>query len=78
MLAVAAAGFALVYFTPARNCLGNIQSVKYWLLMLGCVGPVAWMGIVFALVAVGMPHLLFCPIGGLAFGFCPKPTCLRW
>jgi uncharacterized membrane protein YdjX (TVP38/TMEM64 family) len=27
------------------------------------------MGIVFALVAAGMPRLLFCPIGGLAFGF---------
>jgi uncharacterized membrane protein YdjX (TVP38/TMEM64 family) len=69
MLAVLAAAFALVYFTPARKYLGNIQSVKYWLLSLGWVGPAAWMGIVFALVAAGMPRLLFCPIGGLAFGF---------
>ena len=69
MLAVVAAAFALVYFTPARKFLGNIQSVKYWLLSLGWVGPAAWMGIVFALVAAGMPRLLFCPIGGLAFGF---------
>jgi uncharacterized membrane protein YdjX (TVP38/TMEM64 family) len=69
MLAVVAAAFALVYFTPLRKFLGNIQSVKYWLLSLGWVGPAAWMGIVFALVAAGMPRLLFCPIGGLAFGF---------
>ena len=69
MLAVVAAAFALVYFTPARKYLGNIQSVKYWLLSLGWVGPVVWMGIVFVLVAAGMPRLLFCPIGGLAFGF---------
>jgi len=69
MLAVVAAAFALVYFTPARKYLGNIQSVKYWLLSLGWVGPAAWMGIVFVLVAAGMPRLLFCPIGGLAFGF---------
>jgi len=27
------------------------------------------MGIVFVLVAAGMPRLLFCPVGGLAFGF---------
>jgi uncharacterized membrane protein YdjX (TVP38/TMEM64 family) len=27
------------------------------------------MGVVFVLVAAGMPRLLFCPIGGLAFGF---------
>jgi uncharacterized membrane protein YdjX (TVP38/TMEM64 family) len=69
MLAVLAAVFAAVYFTPARAYLGNIQSVKSWLLSLGWVGPAAWMGIVFALVAAGMPRLLFCPIGGLAFGF---------
>ncbi len=69
MLVVVAAAFALVYFTPARNYLSNIQSIKYWLLSLGWVGPAAWMGIVFALVAAGMPRLLFCPIGGLAFGF---------
>jgi uncharacterized membrane protein YdjX (TVP38/TMEM64 family) len=69
VLAVVAAAFALVYFTPARNYLGNIQIVKLWLLSLGWVGPAAWMGIVFVLVAAGMPRLLFCPIGGLAFGF---------
>jgi len=69
MLGVVAAAFALVYFTPVRNYLGNIQSVKFWLLSLGWVGPAVWMGIVFVLVAAGMPRLLFCPVGGLAFGF---------
>ena len=69
MLAVVAAAFALVYFTPAREYLRNIQNVKYWLLSLGWVGPAAWMVIVFTLVASGMPRLLFCPIGGLVFGF---------
>ena len=63
------AAFTLTYFTPARKYLGNIQAIKYWLLSLGWVGPAAWMGIVFGLVAGGMPRLLFCPIGGLAFGF---------
>ncbi len=69
MLAVVAAAFALVYFTPARTYVGDVQSVKSWLLSLGWVGPAAWMGIVFLWVAAGMPRLLFCPIGGLAFGF---------
>jgi uncharacterized membrane protein YdjX (TVP38/TMEM64 family) len=69
MLAVVAAAFALVYFTPMRNYLGNIEIVKFWLLSLGWVGPTVWMGIVFVLVAAGMPRLLFCPVGGLAFGF---------
>jgi len=69
MLAVVAAAFALVYFTPVQKYLGNIQSVKSWLLSLGWVGPAVWMGIVFPLVAVGIPRLLFCPIGALAFGF---------
>ncbi len=69
MLAIVAAAFAFIYFTPVRNYLGNIQTVKLWLLSLGWVGPAVWMGIVFALVAAGTPRLLFCPIGGLAFGF---------
>ncbi len=69
MLTGVAAAFALVYFTPARDYLGNILSVKHWLLSMGWVGPAVWMGIVFLLVAAGMPRLLFCPIGGLAFGF---------
>jgi len=69
ILAVVAATLVIVYFTPTRNYLRNIQSVKFWLLSLGGVGPVAWMGIIFVLVAAGMPRLLFYPIGGLSFGF---------
>jgi len=69
MLTVVVAAFALVYFTPAQKYFSDVQSVKYWLLSLGWVGPAVWMGIVYALVASGMPRLLFCPIGGLAFGF---------
>ncbi len=69
MLAIVGAAFSLVYFTPARSYLEDIQGIKYWLLSLRWVGPAAWMGIVFVLVAAGMPRLLFCPVGGLAFGF---------
>jgi uncharacterized membrane protein YdjX (TVP38/TMEM64 family) len=69
MLAIVAAAFTFIYFAPVRNYLGNVQTVKLWLLSLGWVGPAVWMGIVFALVAAGTPRLLFCPIGGLAFGF---------
>ncbi len=69
MLTLVAAALALVYFTPARKYLGNFQSVKVWLVSLGWMGLAVWMGIVFVLVAAGMPRLLFCPIGGLAFGF---------
>ena len=69
MLAVVVAAFASLYLTPARNYLGNVQTVKGWLLSLGWVGPAVWMGIVFLMVAPGTPRLLFCPIGGLAFGF---------
>jgi uncharacterized membrane protein YdjX (TVP38/TMEM64 family) len=69
MLAVVGAAFALVYFTSAKQYLRDIQGIKHGLLSLGWVGPAAWMGIVFILVAAGMPRLLFCPVGGLAFGF---------
>ena len=69
VLAVVAAAFALIYFTPVRKYLDNIQSVKSWLLSLGWVGPAIWIAFVFVLVSAGAPRLLFCPIGGLAFGF---------
>lgn len=69
MLVLVAAAFAFVYFTPTREYLGNIEGIKRWLLSLGWVGPAVWMGIVFALVSAGIPRLLLCPIGGLAFGF---------
>ncbi len=69
MLAVVLAGFALVYFTPARGYLADLQAVKYRLVSLGWMGPAAWIGIVLVLVAAGIPRRLFCPISGLAFGF---------
>jgi uncharacterized membrane protein YdjX (TVP38/TMEM64 family) len=69
MFCVVMAVFALAYVTPARRYVEDIQGIKQWLVSLGWVGAAAWMGIVFSLVAVGMPRLLFCPIGGLAFGF---------
>ncbi len=69
VLVVMAAAFAFAYFTPARKYFANVQSVKAWLVSLGWMGPAAWMAIVFPLVAAGVPRLLFCPIGGLAFGF---------
>ena len=69
MLVLVAAAFAFVSFTPTREYLGNIEDIKRWLLSLGWVGPAVWIGIVFVLVAAGVPRLLFCPIGGLAFGF---------
>lgn len=69
MLTVVAAAFALVYITPARSYLSNVEGIKYRLLSLGWMAPAAWMAIVFMLVAVGIPRLLFCPVGGLAFGF---------
>jgi uncharacterized membrane protein YdjX (TVP38/TMEM64 family) len=69
MLVLVAAALAFVYFTPTREHLRNMEAIKYWLLSLGWVAPAVWMGIVLGLVSVGTPRLLFCPIGGLAFGF---------
>ncbi len=69
MLVLVAAAFAFVYLTPTHEYFGDIQSIKRWLLSLGWVGPAVWIGIVFVLVSAGIPRLLFCPIGGLAFGF---------
>ncbi len=69
MLGVVAGLFLLLSVIPVRKYLGDIQRIKLWLFSLGWKGPAVWMGIVFMLVASGMPRLLFCPIGGFAFGF---------
>jgi uncharacterized membrane protein YdjX (TVP38/TMEM64 family) len=69
MFGVVAILLLMISLSPTHKFLQDIQGIKTWLLALGWKGPVAWMGMVFILVAMGTPRLLFCPIGGLVFGF---------
>lgn len=65
----AVACIALVHFTGLRQYLGNVHELKDQLRALGAWGPVVFTTAVAVLVAVGVPRLLFCALGGLAFGF---------
>lgn len=66
---VLAAGLVVVYLSPLRYYLSHVRELKAKLAELGWAGPVAYMAGVLILVTMGAPRLLFCPIGGLAFGF---------
>jgi uncharacterized membrane protein YdjX (TVP38/TMEM64 family) len=63
------AALALVYLSPLRGALRHVQDLRASLDRFGALGPLVYMAGVWLLVAAGTPRLLFCPVGGLAFGF---------
>ena len=69
VFAALALALTVVMCTPLREYLGNLKNIKAQLRSLGYYAPVIYMACVFALVSIGVPRLLFCPIGGFAFGF---------
>jgi len=62
-------GLLVIYATPLRGYLRHITELRAMIREAGALGVAGYMLTVFALVAMGAPRLLFCPIGGLAFGF---------
>jgi len=69
MLLGLAAALAIVYATPLRSALTEIQRLTAWLEGLGWAAPAVFVAGVAVLVAMGCPRLLFCSIAGMAFGF---------
>ena len=69
VFAVLALALTVMMCTPLREYLGNFKYIKAQLRSVGCYAPVIYMACVFTLVSIGVPRLLFCPIGGFAFGF---------
>jgi uncharacterized membrane protein YdjX (TVP38/TMEM64 family) len=64
------AGSALIIFLPSvREQFGRIHEISDYLHSLGWAAPLVFVFAVAGLVAVGVPRLLLCPIGGMAFGF---------
>ncbi len=59
----------IIYLPPVREQLGRIHEISDYFISLGWAGPLIFIPAVAVLVAVGVPRLLLCPIGGLAFGF---------
>ena len=71
LIVFAALSLALVIVmcTPLKEYLADIKTIKIQLRSFGFYAPLVFMACVFVLITVGVPRLLFCPIGGFAFGF---------
>ena len=59
----------IIYLPPVREQLVRVQEISDYLISLGWAAPLVFVPAVAILVAVGVPRLLLCPIGGMAFGF---------
>jgi uncharacterized membrane protein YdjX (TVP38/TMEM64 family) len=68
LLMVLAAGVLVVSLSPLKHYLRCIEDIRAWIGQFGYAGPVIYMLCVFALISMGFPRLLFCPIGGAVFG----------
>lgn len=69
LLAVAAAAFVLLSFTPVGEVTRDIHRLRALLRGDDLLAEASYMVIVIVLVALGAPRLLFYVLGGLAFGF---------
>jgi uncharacterized membrane protein YdjX (TVP38/TMEM64 family) len=67
-LAVIAFG-AAAYLTPLKTWLAEGELIKQELAQLGYGAPLVFTLAAAALTAIGVPRLLLCSLGGLAFGF---------
>lgn len=69
MLALLLGCGLLVYFTPLKEWLNQGQMIVAQLATLGYWAPLAYVLAGVVLTAVGVPRMLICSLGGLAFGF---------
>lgn len=77
LLAGGGAIFALFYFTPLGTLLRDVQQIRAFLKGDDLWAELTFVGIVAALVSIGMPRLVFYGLGGLAFGFWPGLLCAQ-
>lgn len=68
LITVLTLGLLVIYATPLRGYLRHVSEIRATVQNAGAMGVLIYMLAVFALVALGAPRLLFCPIGGLVFG----------
>jgi uncharacterized membrane protein YdjX (TVP38/TMEM64 family) len=61
--------FGLIYFSPLRQYVGRAHELSEQVRRLGWGGPLVFTLAVAIFVALGLPRLFFCVIGGMALGF---------
>ena len=69
MALVVAICLAVFHLTPLKDYATNIFAWKDRIQATGFWAPLAFLGIATGLIAVGLPRLLFCALGGMLFGF---------
>lgn len=62
-------GLIVVAMSPLKEHLKHVELLRDQIRALGAWGPPVFVIAVFALITLGVPRILFFPIGGLAFGF---------
>jgi uncharacterized membrane protein YdjX (TVP38/TMEM64 family) len=69
LFSVLLTGLLIVYLSPLKSYLGNLQEIKAELARMGMAASLLYTLGVSILVAFGFPRLFLCPVGGMAFGF---------
>jgi uncharacterized membrane protein YdjX (TVP38/TMEM64 family) len=64
----------VAYFSPLRGYLEKAPELCSKINRAGFMAPLIFTIAVCVLVSIGVPRLLLCPIGGMAFGFLPGLT----
>jgi uncharacterized membrane protein YdjX (TVP38/TMEM64 family) len=59
----------LLHFTPLRQWIDDAQAMKQSVQALGWLGILGYIVASIALIALGVPRLALCGLGGLFFGF---------
>ena len=69
LLAIAVAGAMAYRFTPLKEWLQPAGEAAAWVRQTGFWGAATFLLGMSALIVVGVPRLLFCPLAGALFGF---------
>jgi uncharacterized membrane protein YdjX (TVP38/TMEM64 family) len=69
LLAILLSVIAIVHLTPIRQSLEDVHAIRSKIESLGLWAPVAFTAGIMVLVAIGIPRLLLCGLGGMVFGF---------
>jgi uncharacterized membrane protein YdjX (TVP38/TMEM64 family) len=69
VILVFAVGLTVVYFSPLKSYLRHLDEVRDRLDRMGPAAPLIFVAGVWLLICMGVPRLIFCPLGGMAFGF---------
>ncbi|WP_045219848.1 TVP38/TMEM64 family protein [Desulfonatronum thioautotrophicum] len=69
LITIVLLGLILMHITPLRSLLAGTELLGQWFMARGVMGMLLYIAGVTLLVCLGVPRLLLCSIGGMAFGF---------